>query len=63
MGALPNLYPGYQQVANADVRAKFEKAWNAALSDKPGLTVTRGGGSFYRGAGNKQIRSNRCLIT
>lgn len=41
MGALPNVYPGYQQVANADVRAKFEKAWNAKLSGRPGLTVTQ----------------------
>jgi formate dehydrogenase alpha subunit len=41
MGALPNLYPGYQQVTNADVRAKFEKAWNAELSDNSGLTMTQ----------------------
>ncbi len=41
MGALPNLYPGYQQVTDADVRAKFEKAWNAELSDNPGLTMTQ----------------------
>jgi formate dehydrogenase alpha subunit len=41
MGALPNYYPGYQQVADADARAKFEKAWNVELSDNPGLTVTQ----------------------
>ena len=28
MGALPNLYPGYQQVTDPSVRGKFEKAWN-----------------------------------
>ena len=39
MAALPNYYPGYQQVANDEVRTKFEKAWNVELSDKPGLTV------------------------
>jgi len=27
MGALPNLYPGYQQVSDPAVRAKFELAW------------------------------------
>ena len=27
MGALPNVYSGYQPVINPDVRAKFEKAW------------------------------------
>ncbi len=41
MGALPNYFPGYQQVADADVRAKFEKAWDVELSGKPGLTVTQ----------------------
>ncbi len=40
MGALPNLYPGYQQVANAEVQGKFENAWNAGLSADPGMTVT-----------------------
>ena len=41
MGALPNYYPGYQQVALADVRAKFEKEWNVGLPDTPGLTITQ----------------------
>ncbi|OAA90479.1 Formate dehydrogenase H [Clostridium ljungdahlii] len=39
MGALPNVYTGYQSVTNPDVKAKFEKAWNAQLSDKVGLTI------------------------
>jgi len=40
MGALPNVFPGYQQVANADARAKFEKAWGVTnLPDKPGLMI------------------------
>jgi formate dehydrogenase major subunit len=39
MGALPNVYTGYQSVTNPDVKAKFEKAWNAKLSDKVGLTI------------------------
>ncbi len=39
MGALPNVYPGYQQVANEDVVQKFEKAWKARLSRKPGITI------------------------
>jgi len=40
MGALPNVFPGYQQVANPDARAKFEKAWNVTgLPDKPGLMI------------------------
>jgi formate dehydrogenase alpha subunit len=39
LGALPNVYPGYQAVDDADVHKKFEKAWSAKLSDKKGLTI------------------------
>jgi predicted molibdopterin-dependent oxidoreductase YjgC len=39
MGALPPLLPGYQKVIDAEVRAKFESAWDVKLPDKPGLTV------------------------
>ncbi len=38
MGALPNVYPGYQDVSDSDARAKFSRAWGAPLSDRPGLT-------------------------
>ena len=40
MGCLPNVYPGYQQVASPEAREKFEAAWGIALSQKPGLTLT-----------------------
>jgi formate dehydrogenase major subunit len=36
-GAMPNYYTGYQKVEDAEVRSKFEKAWNVALPPKPGL--------------------------
>jgi len=40
MGALPNVFPGYQRVDNADARAKFAKAWNVeSLPDKPGMMM------------------------
>lgn len=40
MGALPNVFPGYQRVDNADARAKFMKAWNVnSLPDKPGMMM------------------------
>ncbi len=39
MGALPATFPSYQQVANDEMRARFEKAWGVSLSGKPGLTV------------------------
>ena len=39
LGALPNVYPGYQKVDEPEIRNNFEQAWGASLSDKPGLTV------------------------
>ena len=39
LGALPNVYSGYQKVDEAPVRAKFENAWGVELSPRPGLTV------------------------
>jgi formate dehydrogenase alpha subunit len=41
MGALPNVYSGYQPVIDAAVKKKFEEAWGVAnLDDKAGLTIT-----------------------
>ncbi|MBA7668369.1 Formate dehydrogenase H [subsurface metagenome] len=39
LGALPNVYPGYQKVTDEQIRQKFEKAWDARLSPKEGLTA------------------------
>ena len=39
MGALPNVYTGYQAVNVPDNQHKFQAAWNAKLSDKIGLTI------------------------
>lgn len=40
MGALPNVYSGYQPVTDEAVRKKFEAAWGVALSPVKGLTLT-----------------------
>ncbi len=41
MGALPNVFSGYQKVVDPAARAKFEQAWGVEdLPDKVGLTVT-----------------------
>ena len=41
LGALPNVFTGYQQVADGEVRKKFEKSWGVEhLPETPGLTVT-----------------------
>ena len=53
MGALPNVYPAYQPVANEDVRKKFETAWKATLSPKPGLTLVE----IMNAAGSGQIKA------
>lgn len=39
MGALPNVYSGYQSVLNDEVRRKFENAWGVELPIEAGLTV------------------------
>ncbi len=39
MGALPNVYPGYQRVDNPDVQAKFQEAWGRDLDPRAGLTL------------------------
>lgn len=40
MGALPDVYTGYQKVANPEARRKFEAAWGVSLPESPGLTLT-----------------------
>lgn len=40
MGCGPVDLPGYQKVANDDVRRKWEQAWGVKLPDQPGLTKT-----------------------
>lgn len=39
MGALPDVFPGYQKVYNNEIRAKLEDKWGVKLSDKVGLTI------------------------
>ena len=39
MGALPDFLPGYESVADAQARRKFEKHWKVSLPAKPGLTA------------------------
>jgi len=39
MGALPDVFPGYQKVFNEEANQKFAKAWNCKLDDKQGLRI------------------------
>ncbi len=38
-GLIPMVLPDYQSVANPEIRAKFEAAWNSPIDPNPGLTV------------------------
>lgn len=40
MGALPDVFSGYQKVSDSAVREKFAKNWNTSLSNKPGIALT-----------------------
>jgi len=54
MGALPNVYPGYQSVTSPAIKEKFEAAWGCSLpTTKPGLTVTE----IFDAAYNGQIKA------
>ncbi|TET58115.1 MAG: formate dehydrogenase subunit alpha, partial [Dehalococcoidia bacterium] len=48
MGALPNVYPGYQAVSDPAVREKFETAWGCSLSPAPGVTLVEMIEAAYR---------------
>ncbi len=39
MGALPDVYPGYQKVNSPEARKKFENYWGVKLPSVPGLTI------------------------
>ncbi len=39
MGALPNVYTGYQKVPDPAAQKKFEKAWGASMSTEVGLMI------------------------
>ena len=52
LGALPNVYTGYQKVDDPDIQKKFEQAWGVKLSGKPGLTITE----IINGAADGRIK-------
>jgi len=40
MGAIPNRLPGFQDLLDDEVRAKFEAAWDATIEPRHGLHLT-----------------------
>ena len=54
MGALPNVFPGYQKVVDPAMTEKFAKAWNVAkLPDKNGIMMPQ----MMEGLVDKKIRA------
>ena len=40
MGAIPNKLPGFQEILDDGIRAKFDAAWGSAIPPQPGLHLT-----------------------
>jgi formate dehydrogenase alpha subunit len=54
LGGLPNVYSGYQNVTLAEVKAKFEAAWDVeGLSDQVGMKVPQ----MIEAAGDGRLRA------
>jgi formate dehydrogenase alpha subunit len=53
LGALVNVYPGYQAVTNPEIQVKFEKAWGSTSDLNLGLTVT----AMVDAAGDGRVRA------
>ncbi|MFC1504476.1 formate dehydrogenase subunit alpha [Spirochaetota bacterium] len=49
MGGLPNVYSGYQKVADDAARKKFGQAWGCTLPGEAGLTVVEMMNAAYKG--------------
>jgi len=53
MGALPNVYPGYQPVGSPVAQAKFEVAWGVSLNPKLGFMIP----DMFEAAHSKNLRA------
>ncbi len=53
MGALPNVYPGYQSVTSPEARAKFEEAWGVSLNPNQGSMIP----DMFDAAVKKELRA------
>jgi formate dehydrogenase alpha subunit len=53
LGALPNVFTGYQVVANKDIRKKFEDAWGTYLPGETGLTLLE----MFEAAHKKEMKA------
>ncbi len=57
MGALPNKLPGFQDVADDELRGKFEAVYGAEIPADPGLHLTL----MFEAMGTKDLRAVYCI--
>jgi len=57
MGAMAHVLPGYQKWTDAEVRAKFEKAWGVRLPDNKGGRIP----DFIERAGDGTLKALYCM--
>jgi len=55
MGALPNVYPGYQPTASAAVRERWGRLWGAPQPETAGITMTEALESIGRPGGVRAV--------
>jgi len=53
MGALPDVFPGYQKVYRPEIREKFSKAWGVEVPELEGLTIP----SVFEGIEKDEVKA------
>ena len=53
MGALPDVFPGYQKVYRPEIRKKFSKAWGVEVPEQEGLTIP----SVFEGIEQNEVKA------
>ncbi len=53
MGALPNKLAGFQELADEDIRVKFETAWDSKIPPEPGWHLT----DMFNAMGRGELRA------
>ncbi len=53
MGALPDVFPGYQKVYRPEIREKFSKAWGVEVPEAEGLTIP----SVFEGIEKDEVKA------
>src|SRR5205823_5671545 len=59
MGAIPNKLPGFQEILDDGIRAKFDTAWGSSTSS-PDVLATTSARRGPRTCGTSSARSHRC---